>query len=181
MRKMGGGLRLISIRPQRNREIRLQIFDRDRLVIFDLQPLRAPCRNRRDAGAEDGTALGLFGAALAHLEQAGVDRLLLELVVDFFGALAFENHGRQAHRPVPGGEIGNRGVAGQRENVVPFFNRAGVIGKNLAHENARVAVVDADGDFHFFERKDRGIRLLLVARNEDPRVAQKRRRQSAAR
>ncbi len=67
-------------------------------------------------------------------------------------------------------------MTGKRENVVPFFNGAGVVGKNLTHEDARVSVVDADGDFHFLERENRRIRLLFVARDEDSRVSQKRRR-----
>jgi hypothetical protein len=67
-------------------------------------------------------------------------------------------------------------VAGKRENVVPFFNGAGVVGKNLAHEDAGVAIVDAHCDFHFLEREHRWIRLLLVAWDEDSCVAEKRRR-----
>ena len=74
-------------------------------------------------------------------------------------------------RAVPDGEIGNRGLTGERENVVAFLDSAGVIGENLAHEDAGVAVVDANGDFHFFERQDRGIRLLLIARYENARVS----------
>src|SRR5208283_3558289 len=169
--QMSRGLRLVSVWPQWNRKIRFEVFDRDRFVILDLQPLRAPRRNWRDAGAEDRIALGFLGTALTHLQQAWVNRLLLELVVDFFRALAFKDHCRQSHGPVPGGEIGNRGVAGQRENVIPFFNGAGMVGKHLANEDARVAIVDAHGNFHFFEREDGGIRLLLVAGDEDSRVA----------
>ena len=67
-------------------------------------------------------------------------------------------------------------MAGKRENVVPFFNGAGVVGKYLADENTSVSVIDADGDFHLFEREHCGIRLLLVARNQNSRVAEKRRR-----
>ena len=75
-------------------------------------------------------------------------------------------------RPVPGGEIGNGSVTGKSKYVVPFLDSAGVIGEDLAHEDAGVAVVDANGDFHFFERKDRGIGLLLIARYENARVSE---------
>ncbi len=172
MRRWRCRLRRISVRPQRDGEIGLEILDRNRLVILDLQPLRSPRWNGSNARAEYGTALGFLGAAFAHLEEAGINRLLLELVVDFFGALPFEDHSRQAHRAVPRGEIGNRGMAGKRENVVPFLDGAGVVGKHLAHEDARIAIVDADGDFHFLERENRRIRLLLVARDKDSRIRQ---------
>src|SRR6202008_115872 len=51
-----------------------------------------------------------------------------------------------------------------------------VIGKHLAHEYARVAVVDADGDFHFLEGEDCGIRLLLIARDQHSGVPEQQRR-----
>ena len=115
------------------------------------------------------------------MQKAGIDGLLLQLVVDFFGALAFQDDRGNPGRPVPGGEIGNGGVAGKRKNVVPFLDAAGVVGKHLAHEDAGIPVVDANGDFHFFERKDRGIRLLLVARYENARVSKQQGRSQQAR
>ena len=77
--------------------------------------------------------------------------MLFELVVDFLGPLAFENHGGKANGPIPCGEIGDRGMTGQRENVVPFLNPVGMVRKNLAHEDARISIVDTDRDFHFLE------------------------------
>src|ERR1700722_1098628 len=124
---MGCGLRRVSVWPQRNREIRLEVLDRNRLVIFDLEPLRAIRRNGCDARAKDGTAFRLLGSAFAHLEETGVDGLLLQLVVDFFGAFAFEDYGGQAYGSVPGGEIGDCRMAGKRENVIPFYDSASVI------------------------------------------------------
>ena len=172
--EMRGGLRLVGIGTKRDREIGFQVFNWDRFVILDFEALRSPGWNWNDAGAEDRTALGLFGAAFAHLQKAGIDRLLLELVIKFLGALAFEDHGGEADRAVPRGEVGNGGVTGQREDVVSFLDPARVVGEYLAHEDTRVPVVDADGDFHFFEREDGGIRLLLIARDEDSGVAKQR-------
>src|SRR6266568_867553 len=165
---MGRGLRLISVWSKRDRKIGFEILD--------LKALRSVSRNRRNAGAEHGTAFGFLRATLAHLQEAGINRLLLELVVNFFGTLPFEDHGRQAHRTIPRCEIGNRGMAGKREKVIPFLDPSSVVGKNLPHEHARVPVVDANGDFHFLERENRWIRLLLVSRNKYTRVAKKRRR-----
>ncbi len=145
-------------------------------MILDLQTLRPERGNGNDAGAEDRSALRLVSTAFTHLKKTGIDHLLFELVVDLFGALAFEDDRGNPHRPVPGGKIGNRGMARQSENIVPFLNAAGVIGKNLAHEDPRIAIVDADRDFHFLEREDCGIRLLLVARNKDACVGKQQRR-----
>src|ERR1700732_4186343 len=74
-------LGLISVGAQRNREIRLEILNWDRLVIFDFQPLRSIGRNGDNARAEHRRALGFFRATLTHLEKSGIDRLLLELVI----------------------------------------------------------------------------------------------------
>ncbi len=113
--------------------------------------------------------------------KPGIDGLLLELVVNLFGAFALEDHRRNPRWPVPGGEIGNGGVAGQSENVVPFLDAAGMIGKDLAHEDAGVPVVDADGDLHLFERENRRIGLLLVARDENAGVGRTAASKPAAR
>lgn len=64
----------------------------------------------------------------------------------------------------------------QREDVIAFLDCAGVVGKDLAHEDAGITVIDADGDLHFFERKGGSVGLLLVVRNEDARVAEERHR-----
>src|SRR5258707_12838618 len=105
-------LGLISVGPEWNREVRLEVFHRDGLVILDFQPLRSVSGNGDDACTEHRGALGFFRAALTHLKKAGVDRLLLELVIDFLGALAFEDHGWQAHWSTPGGKAEIGGVAG---------------------------------------------------------------------
>src|SRR5271166_1468275 len=149
--QMSGGLCRIGIRPQRDREVGLEVFDRDRFVIFDLEPLRAKGGNRHYARTENGSALCFLGASFAHLQKAGIDRLLLELVIELLSALAFENDGRQAHGTIPSSEVGDRRMARQGENVVPFFYMARVIGKNLPYENPSIPIVDASGDFHLFE------------------------------
>ena len=62
------------------------------------------------------------------------------------------------------------------KDVVSFLAPPGVVGKDLTHEDAGIPVVDADGNFHFFEREDGGIGLLLVARNENARIGEQQRR-----
>src|SRR5579863_10783518 len=121
-------------------------------MIVKLQALQSVDCKGDDAATEDGTAVGFFGAAFTHLKQTRVNRLLLKLVVNLFGALALEDDRGNSGGPIPGCEVGNRSVAGQSKNVVSFLNAAGVIGKHLAHEYLGVAIVDVDGDLHFFER-----------------------------
>ncbi len=139
-------------------------------MVLDLQTLGAPFRNGGDAGAEHRTALGFLGATFTHLQKSRIDRLLLELVVDFFGALAFKDHCGKTDRTFPCGKVRDRGVAGKSEDVVPFLDSSRVIGKDLADEHARIPVVDAHRDFHFLQGQNGGIGLLLVARDEDSRI-----------
>ncbi len=115
-------LRLVGVGPQGNREIRFEVFDRDGFVILEFQPLCAKGRNGHDAGAEDGALLGFFLAALPHLQQPRIDRLLLQLVVDLFRALALQNHRGNSRGAIPNGEVGNGGPRRQGENVVALFN-----------------------------------------------------------
>src|ERR1700676_4279704 len=110
--EMAGNLRLIGIGPERNREMGLEVFDRDRLVIFEFQALCSECWDRNDAGAEYGAALGFFGTAFPHLEQSRINRLLFQLVVNLSSAFAFEDDGGNAHGSVPNGKIGNGSPAG---------------------------------------------------------------------
>ena len=51
-----------------------------------------------------------------------------------------------------------------------------MVGKNLTHENARIAIVNVDFDSHLLQREDGRIGLLLVAGNQDSRVAEYLRR-----
>src|SRR6266852_9956933 len=83
-------LGLIGVRMKWQCEVRLQILYRYGLVIFDLKALGPIRRNGHNTRAEDGAALGFLRSTLAHLQESGVNRLLFELRVDFFGAFAFE-------------------------------------------------------------------------------------------
>ncbi len=134
-------------------------------MIFKFQALRAPAWNRNNTRAENRAAFGFFRAAFSHLQKSWVNRLLFQLVVELPGAFALQNHGRNTHRVIPHGEIRHRRPAGQRKDVVPFLNSASMVGKDLSHEHTSVAVVDLHRNFHFFERKDGGIGLRLVARD----------------
>src|SRR6266568_9640107 len=118
-------------------EKRLQVFDRNVLVIFELKALGAVGQNGNDARTERRTAPRLLDTALAHLQQSGINGLLFGFVVDLARALAFQDDGGDASWAVPHGEIADRGPAWQRKNVVSLFDGPGVIAENLAHGNPR--------------------------------------------
>src|SRR5215469_8237923 len=144
-----GGLRLVSVGAQGDGEVRLEILYGNRLVIFNLEPLGSERGDRNNLGAEHSRALGFFGATLPHLQQTGVNALLPELVINLLRALTFKNDRRNTGRTIPGGEIRNGGVAGKRKDVIPFLDSSRVVRKNLAHEDAGVAVIDSNIDLHF--------------------------------
>src|SRR5262249_11344215 len=171
-------LRLIRVRAQRNRKIGFLVFDRNGLMVFKFEPLGTKCRNGDDTSAEDRAAFRFFRSALAHLQKPRIDRLLLELVVDFFRALALQDHRWNPRWTVPNREVGHHGKARQRKNVIALLDSAGVIRKDLADKDSHVAVVDADRDLHLFERQNRWIGLGLAAWNQYSTVsAQERRNQ----
>src|SRR5437016_3443552 len=116
--KVACSLRLISIRMQWHREVRLEILYRNGFVILNFQPLRPEREDGNDSRAEDRCAFCFFGAAFAHLQQAGIDVLRSELVVDFLRALALQNDGGNARWSVPGSKVGNSSAAGKRKDVV---------------------------------------------------------------
>ena len=109
---MSGRLGLVGIGMQRHGEKRLKIFNREGLVILDLNTFCAEARNGNDARAEHLAAPRLFRAAFAHLEQAGVDRLLLQRVVNLLGALSLQDDTGDARYAVPHGEVGDGRAAG---------------------------------------------------------------------
>src|SRR5215469_8565982 len=165
-----GGLGLVSVGAQWNRKVRLEILHGKGFVIFDLEPLGSERGDRNNLGAENRRALCFFGATLPHLEQTGINPLLPELVINLLSALTLKDDCRNACRTVPGGEIRNGGTAGKRKDVVPFLDQAGVVRKNLAHEDAGVAVIDSNVDLHLFEREHPRIRLLFVSWKENARI-----------
>ena len=75
--EMSRRLGLIGVGPQRNGEIRLQVLDADGFVILEFQSLGSVGGYRNDARAENGAALGFFRSTFTHLQQAGIDGLLL--------------------------------------------------------------------------------------------------------
>src|ERR1700687_2010848 len=89
--KVPRDLRRVRVRTKRNREVRFQARDRNGLAILDLQALGSMWLNGDDARAEDRAALGFFRAALSHLQQSGINRLLFELGVNVFCPLALEH------------------------------------------------------------------------------------------
>ncbi len=166
---------MVCIRAQRNREIRFEILDRNRLVVFEFQTLRPISRNRNNPRTENGAALSFLGATLSHLKQPRINGLLLQFVINLAGALALQDHSRNAHRAVPHGKIGNCRPARQCENVVPFLNAGRMVGEDLAHKHASIAIVNLNGNFHLLERKNRGIRLGLVLWNQYAAIRESRR------
>ncbi len=167
-------LRVVSLRPQRNAEVRFETVNGNALVILKFQPLGTVRWDWSDLRAEDRRPASFVGSALAHLQQARVDVLLLQAVVNFFRTLAFQYHCGKTHRTVPGGEVGDRGAAVQRENVIPFFNSRRMIGEDLLDEDAGIRIVDADDDLHLLQREYCRVWLVLVARNEHARIAPQR-------
>lgn len=88
------------------------------------------------------TALRLFRASFSHLQEAGIDGLPLQRVVNFLGALPLQDNAGNARYFVPHGKVGNHCVAGQGKNTIAIENAIGVVGINLLDEYSRVAIVD---------------------------------------
>ena len=144
-------------------------------MIFDLHPLGAVRRDGKDPGTERCRVAGFVGATFTLLQKAGIDPLGCELVVDLFRAFALQDHCRDPSEAVPYREIRNGGSAGKRKDVISFLNTPGMVGEDLADENASVAIVDANVDLHLFQRQYVGIRLRASARNQHACVAVKER------
>ena len=113
--QLARALRAVHVGPERNGEVAFQLLDAEPLVIFNLDPLVAPGRDRRHAGHELGAPAGLIGTLLAHLQQTGIQRLNADIGVDFLGPLALQNHSGDARDVVPDGEVRHDAAAGQRE------------------------------------------------------------------
>ena len=165
-----GGLLLIGVRPQRNREARAQVLDIEPLVVFELDALEAVAGNRHDLGGKRGSASRFFGAVFALAKQAGVDRLRLETLVDLLGATTFEDHARDAHHVIPDSEARNRGLGRQGEHPLAFLHAAAVAGEDLPDRDAGGAVVDPYVDLHLFERQSLDVGLLETGRNQNAGV-----------
>src|SRR5581483_4882934 len=99
------GLRVVRFGFQSNFEVRFETLYGNALMIFKLEPLGSVSRNGNNASTKSGSMAGFVGGALTHLQQAWIYGLLLQLVINLFCALAFKDHSRNAHRPVPGGKI----------------------------------------------------------------------------
>ena len=81
----------------------------------------------------------------AHLQNAGIDSLHPELVIDLLRAFSFQHDGWDAGGAIPHRKVRDRSLAGEGKNVIPFFDCISVIGKNLLNEDAGIPIVDADG------------------------------------
>src|SRR5882724_11485082 len=133
------GESVINIGPQRNGEERPEILDENALVVFNLHTLGAMRGDGEDARAECGRVARLVCAALTLLQKAGIYPLSRKLVVNLFSTLTFQYHSGNSRKTIPHREVGDRGTAGKRKNVIPFLDAAGVVGKDLADEDARIA------------------------------------------
>src|SRR5439155_4903660 len=114
---------------------------------------------------------GLIGAALPHLEEAGIDGLPLQIVVDLSGAAALEYDSRNACYSVPDGKVRNARSRPEREDIVPFEHLARMAAENLAHLDARVPAVDQDIYRHLVEGQDGRIGLRAVRGDQNPGIA----------
>jgi len=157
-----GNLRAVCGGAQRQRKFGAQILDRHALVVADLEALGSERRNGHDARAEDVAAHGFAGLALALLEQAGIDGLPAQAVVDLFGAPAFDDDARDAGHVIPDGEIGDQAARRQRENIVAFEHVAGVVAEDLPYRNAGVAIIDEDVHDHLIEGEHGRIGLVVA-------------------
>jgi hypothetical protein len=164
------GLLCVGRGLERQSEGLAELKGGEALVVLELDALGAVGGDGDDPGAEGGGGFGVRAVALSGFEEPGVDGLEASLIVDLFGALAFEDDGGDADGAVPGGEVGDGAAGGEGEDVGAFLDFGGVVGEDLGDEDAGVAVVDGDGDRHLLEREDGGVGLLLVARDEDAGV-----------
>ncbi len=121
-RQAARGRGSIYVGTQRNREHRFRHLNSKPLLIFHLDALRSIGRNRHDARAEDRSAPSAVGIALAHLQQTRIKRLRADVVINFLGPFAFENHSGDARRVVPNRE--NRKPARGREARIRNFLRS---------------------------------------------------------
>ena len=168
-------LGLVRIRTQRDGEMRRQIFDRDALVVFDFEPLGPVRGNRYDAGAEFGSAARLVGASVSDLQEAGIDRLPLQIVIDVAGTAPLHDHTGNARDVIPNGEIGDDRAHRQRENISPLGNQRRVVGEDLPDADAGVAVIDANVDLHLRQRENLTVGPVLPARNQHAGIASRQR------
>src|SRR5580692_2604652 len=122
------------------------------LVILNLEALGAVGWNGNNMRAEDRALSCLVLRALALFQQSRVDGLALQLLVDCLGALAFQNYGRNAYRPIPYGKIADRCSARQGKHVIALLRNASVIGEYLPHPDPCVAVIYVDFDLHLGQR-----------------------------
>ncbi len=143
-----------------------QILDRDALVVSDLEALGSERRNGHDARAEQVAAAGFAALALALLEQAGVDGLRAQAVVDLFGAPALEDDAGDAGHIVPHGEIGDQAARRQRKCIVAFEHVVGLVAEDLPYRDAGITVIDEDVDSHLIQRKYGRIRLVVASRKK---------------
>ncbi len=143
------------------------------MLIFHFEALGSEGVNRDDFRGENGTSAGFIQIALALLEKAGIDGLRFGLLINLFGAAAFQDDAGNASDIVPDGEIGDDGASGQSEDVSSFKRSVLVIRKNLARGDAGVAVIDADVDGHLFQREPSGVRLLFIAGEEEAGIGER--------
>ena len=156
----------VDIRFERHDEFGAIPFHGDRMLVLHLDALGAERRNRHDARRELLASARLIGVALSHLEQARIDGLRFRLLINLSGAAALQDHAGDPRDVVPHGEIGDGGLAGQRELIDALLHGVGVVAEDLPHTDPRDAVIDANLQRHFVEREHRGIGLLAVARNQ---------------
>ena len=123
---------------------------------LQLQPFGGVGRDGRDRHGEERGAGGPRRAAvpsfaillLALLEQAGINALVGEFLVDGAGPLLLQDHSGDALEAVPDGEVAHGGRGRQRKAVGAFLDVGSVILEDLPHVHTGVAPGDADIDVH---------------------------------
>jgi hypothetical protein len=157
-----GGLRAVGGGAQQQRKLGAEILDRDALVVADLEALGSERRNRHDARTEHVAAGGFSGLALPLLQQAGIDGLPAQAVVDLFSTPALDDHAWDAGHIIPDGEIRDQAAGRQRESIVAFEHAAGVVAEDLPYRDAGIAVIDENVHNHLIQRKHGRIGLVAA-------------------
>src|SRR5262245_46283473 len=151
--------------PQREAEMRGQVFDRRHFGVLQLYALRAVSRDGEDLGRESGSPAAL----VVLLKQTRIDLLVFDLGIDLIGAAFFQNHSGQSQVAVPHRETCYERSRRPGEQVFSFQNLIRMTVENLQDLDARMLVVNRHVDLHNLKREDRSVRLILD-RDRDERA-----------
>ena len=96
--------------------------------------------------------------------------MILGLLVDFSGALAFQNHAGNTRDVVPDREVRDGRAVGQSKRVEAFHHLLLVAREHLTHPDPRHAVIYQHVDRHLLQGEDGTVRLLLISGHQNPGI-----------